>query len=310
VPSRITSASPATDEELSFAHVGTMNNRRPARLLHRLAAMTHWPNLASIAACGVLIAACASTHEGPPDADAGPERDGSVADSRPPPPPPPPVDSGGPDAVPPPMCRPSGVTEVRVREVVTELELVTVTAIERGGGSCGCTPELVWDGALGHSLELCGCCDACDCIDPGYEASTIFYGPAEGDYTITVAGTERALAVRPLSRCGATPPTPTAIRIVPPDPTLVLGGDRVWWAAITAEEWLCCAAPLPLVSPSVSLPERTIDLTLRSCVELDCECVPKAPTTFETWMPLGILPPGSWTLTLGAIVETFDVPAP
>ena len=47
-------------------------------------------------------------------------------------------------------------------------------------------------------------------------------------------------------------------------------------------------------------PDGAIDLTLYSCVQDDCDCVPDRPTDFTAWHSLGALPPGEYSVHAGA----------
>jgi hypothetical protein len=156
------------------------------------------------------------------------------------------------------------------------------------------------------SLGLCGCCEACECIDAGYEASAVFDRVAVGDHSIELDfGRAVPLAVRERDRCH--PVAATGISVVGPDDTLRVGGPRLWWARIQGNEWLCCVDPLPVVDEVRGAPDA-IALELASCVETDCDCEPKSATPFVAWHSLGELAPGTYEVRVGTRSTSFTVP--
>jgi hypothetical protein len=214
-------------------------------------------------------------------------------------------DGGGQDAGPPPLCHAVAGATSTVSRVLLADQPLTVTLRANESSSCACRPRVAAGASFSFVLEACDCCETCDCIDPGYEASVVRAAPPPGDYELELPGGARPLAVREGSQCRVTG-EPTGLRVVGPSPELRTGEPRIWWAAVSGEEWLCCVPPLPAVSQGIG-PMGEIALTVSSCVTEDCACVPPGPTPFEAWHALGEIGPGVYTVVAGRHRATITV---
>jgi hypothetical protein len=203
-------------------------------------------------------------------------------------------------------CRGATADETRMPSVIYTDQQLAVTLLERRGGSCGCSPRVSdGGGTLDFRMELCGCCDACDCVDPGYEASREVGPLMSGFYEVVIPhGVARVQVVEP----GSCRPLPiTSATVIGPDEMLRQGGPLLWWARVVGAEARCCAAPAPAVEQGTG-PMGEIVLSLATCVREDCECEPGPADPLETWHSMGELGPGTYTLVAGATRTTFVVP--
>lgn len=212
------------------------------------------------------------------------------------------------EGVTPPMCRPGDAEEVRHAQVLYPDQPVAATVVSDRGTGCDCDPRVV--GPDDWRLELCGCCDECDCIDGGYEAS--FVGPplALGEHSIVIPHGVATISVHAREDCR--PLEARGLRIVVPSPSRVIGGPRLVWAVVSGAEALCCATPAPAVDSTGIGPMGEIVLSLASCVTADCFCEPPGEIPFEAWHSLGELSPGTHTVvvtsTTGpALVQSFTL---
>ncbi|MDH5494048.1 MAG: hypothetical protein OEY14_19010, partial [Myxococcales bacterium] len=152
-----------------------------------------------------------------------------VVGRRPPPPPPPGI------------CGLSAADEIRMPRTLLRGQPLAISILERSFPGCSCQPSLIGSFPV-YDLQLCECCEDCDCLDAGYEATRVESLPmAPPDQILGVAGRERPLSIRDRASCHRL--APTGLRIVPPAPTLVHGGPPIWWAVLRGEEILCCADP-------------------------------------------------------------------
>ncbi|HJL18563.1 MAG TPA: hypothetical protein RMH99_23080 [Sandaracinaceae bacterium LLY-WYZ-13_1] len=176
----------------------------------------------------------------------------------------------------------------------------TMRAVETPG--CGCMPR-VREVPDAVELALCNCCEECLCIDAGYEGGWTTEPHPVGEHTFFVGG--NALDVRVVERDRCHPTEATGLEVVGPDPHLDQAGEELWWAVVRGTETLCCVPPAPAVEH-----EReggAFDLSVHSCVELDCACVGE-PVDYEAAHLLGELEPGTYTVRIDGFEETFTVP--
>ncbi|MDQ3033143.1 MAG: hypothetical protein M3Y87_12055 [Myxococcota bacterium] len=204
----------------------------------------------------------------------------------------------------PPMCRSVSADETRVPRVLFDDQPLAATLIERDEVSCSCTPaaRLQRSPELALGMELCECCDECDCIDGGYEASVVSDVLPVGTHTLSLPRGPHTVQVTTRDRCRAL--APTGLRIVAPGP-LVRAGPAIHWAVISGTERLCCMPPAPAVDEGIG-PAGERALSLRTCVESDCECI-GAEVPFEAWHPLIDLAPGTHVVRAGAFEEAITV---
>jgi hypothetical protein len=113
--------------------------------------------------------------------------------------------------------------------------------------ACGATPMLSGDG-LRYSLAACGGCEACDCVDPGYEASALTGPLMPGTYTAQVGTASRSFTVAAENACNPVTSWPEGtlhVDVVGPESGLrVASMPRLWWAHLTGTESRCCGEPL------------------------------------------------------------------
>lgn len=205
---------------------------------------------------------------------------------------------------PPPMCRAIEATEVRGATVLYPDQPVAATIRSVGAfAGCGCRP-LVRDVLDAVELQVCDCCDACGCIDHGYEAGWINGPHPVGEHTFFLAGTPLHVRVVPPDSCS--PRAPTELAIVGPDESLTQGGERFYWAVLRGSESLCCAEPLPAVRHGVAA-DGALELSLASCAIDPCDCV-GTPRPYEAWHLLGELVPGDHVVRIAGLEQRFTVP--
>lgn len=206
---------------------------------------------------------------------------------------------------PPPMCHPAEADEARFATVLFDDQPFAATVIDRGPSGCGCTPALApFDGAsLSLDLQLCSCCEACDCIDPGYEASRIGSPLPLGTHPVVIPHGVSQVVVTTRDQCR--PLTPAALRIVSPDPSLRQSATQIHWAVVSGSEMLCCAPPAPAVDEGIG-PAGERALALYSCVREDCACI-GPEVSFEAWHALGDLPAGTHVVRAGPFEATVTV---
>jgi hypothetical protein len=208
---------------------------------------------------------------------------------------------------PPAECRSAPAEGARHARVLFEDQTFAATVTAHGGGSCGCAPRVapIDRHAISLELELCDCCDACECIDPGYEASLIEPPLPIGRHEIVIPHGVATIDVTTRDRCRSN--EPTGLRIVAPDPSRLQGSPRLTWAVVSGIETLCCVAPAPAVGESIG-PGGERALSLYSCVQEDCDCV-GSPVESEAWHSLGELGPGTHVIRAGAHSATIEIPA-
>jgi hypothetical protein len=197
-------------------------------------------------------------------------------------------------------------SETRVPRVVFPGQPLSATLTMDAAGGCGCTPSasLTVDAStVAVDARLCGCCELCDCIDSGYQASVVVDAPPLGDYTLE-DGTGQ-IAVRDPTTCRAL--EPTSLELVGPRDDLSVAGPRLWWAAVSGEQSVCCVEPIAGVREA-AVGAAGIHLELLGCVREDCACVPPGPTPFTTWYALGELPSGVHSVRAGDHEATVTVP--
>ena len=169
---------------------------------------------------------------------------------------------------------------------------------------CGCTARVEASGD-DLSLSLCDCTDSCDDVITPYQAHAV--GPARsiGEHPRSLGGAAAPLSVRAPDECYPLPALGLHVEL--PDPSARQVGPPLVWVGIDGEQGLCCADPLPAVRGEVA-PDGVIDLTLYSCVQEDCFCLPDAPTPFTAWYSLGPVPPGDYVIVAGSERARFHVP--
>lgn len=202
-------------------------------------------------------------------------------------------------------CRGVGGTDFRAPRHLIEGQELSATLTSFDGLSCGCTPSVNVEGEYSFSMELCGCCDECDCIDGGYQSSVVLDPPSLGGHMVVIPHGVTDVVVHERATCSETPAT--SVSVVGPSSELIVTGPRLWWAQVRSEAWVCCAQPAPAVE-RIGAGGRAIELRALSCVQEDCLCDPPAPVPAEAWFSLGELSAGDYTLTVGALTTTFTVP--
>ncbi|HJK90636.1 MAG TPA: hypothetical protein RMH85_30110 [Polyangiaceae bacterium LLY-WYZ-15_(1-7)] len=202
---------------------------------------------------------------------------------------------------PPTECAPMQIDELRAPDVVFEGQGFAFSALQHERTSCSCSPRLRVPLDAGEfRADLCECCEACLCIDPGYEVGfEDAAAPALGE--LVIGDTRHPVQTRSPDEC--TPVEPTGLRVVPPAPGYLRDGPGLWWAVVSGMQRVCCVEPVggvreALVSPGPDTPPNTRTLSLHACTLEDCECI-GAPAPFDAWHPLGELAPGGYSIRAG-----------
>ncbi len=201
-------------------------------------------------------------------------------------------------------CHASEIDEFRAPTVLFEDQPLAMTLIEREASSCHCQPRAVLEGSFDVRLQRCDCCDACSCIDPGYEASLVTTAPSLGAHTFMTPLGARVIHVTTRDPCRAL--EPTGLRIVSPDPELRSSGPAIHWAVVSGVEQLCCVPPAPAIDQGVG-PAGQISLDLRTCVQEDCDCIGEQ-VEFEAWHPLVALESSIHVIRAGRFETTIMIP--
>lgn len=214
-------------------------------------------------------------------------------------------------------CGPMDATGVIAPLVLTVGQTLGLTMSSIGSAfACGATPLLSGNpDQLQWSLVACGGCQACDCIDQGYQASTEIPAPAAGEYTLHVGSMTRPLRVVPADQCQPLPlSSGSDVRVEIVGPNLSLrqaGAPHLWWAHVTGNESRCCGEPVVATSVNSVRPVGAdMAMTLNECSPDPCDCA-GIPHPFEAWVDLGDLPPGMHGIEVPgtAAITQFEVPA-
>lgn len=263
--------------------------------MHTVGGMGRRHGLARWLSAALLLAVGCFSTRAEPAADAG-VRDGGAQDAGP----------GG-DAGPE-RCRPAPVNEARWTETLLPGQAATATLRATEVSTCSCRPERVVGPGLALGLELCDCCDECDCIDPGYEGTARFEGLEEGDHTLALAGlfAPVPVTVAPQDRCFAGA-TVDVIRVDGPEPRFT-AGPRAHWVRLEGTVATCCPGDRPKVAvrPAPGIPE-VIALEVLHCDLCDLLCADPEPTRYVTGYPLLDLPVGEHRIVAGGEEATFEV---
>ena len=180
-----------------------------------------------------------------------------------------------------------------------------VTFDHVASADCGCAPRVSVGFDELVDFALCECTESCDDVLTAYQGHHVGETRPVGEYSRTLAGTPSPLSVRDPATCR--PLEALDLEVALPAHGTRTAGPPLAWVGVSGEEWLCCAEPAPAVR-SERAPDGVIDLTLFSCVQEDCACLPDAPTSFTAWHSLGALPPGEYRLRAGAASARFAVP--
>lgn len=195
-------------------------------------------------------------------------------------------------------------TDFRAPAHLFEGQPYPVTLTSEPASGCSCSPRVAGD-ATSFALELCDCCDECECVDSGYQASAVRDPLPLGAHAIVFPHGAGSVTVHDRAACRSI--EATAVTIVPPRRDLILGGPALTWARVEGEDWVCCATPQAVVEQADTTGPGGIALMLSSCVYEDCDCVPGAPTATSAWFSLGELAPGAYSVRVGDIATTFTV---
>lgn len=202
-------------------------------------------------------------------------------------------------------CRATPVERYLLAEILFDDQALAVTARAPSGG-CGCAPRFASsDPAMPDlSLELCGCCEECECIDGGYEVG--YLGATFPVGTHELATAPGATSFEVVSRDACRPMEPTAIVVVSPDPSLRQAGPRIDWIVLEGVERVCCVPPQAAIDRGIG-PAGEIALTMYDCVRADCDCV-GTEQPVRALHALVDLPPGRHTVRAGTLSATLEVP--
>ncbi len=179
-----------------------------------------------------------------------------------------------------------------------------VTLTSEPGFGCDCDPRVTGAADLSYGLELCECCNECDCIDGGYQAGDVHPPLPIGRHSVGFPHGGGHVDVHPRAEC--TEIRAVGVAIEGPRLDLVQGGQRLWWARVTGEAVVCCVTPEPVVE-QLDTTDGSIGLGLLSCHREDCDCV-GSPVETSAWFSLGELRSGAHQVRVGDLVERFEVP--
>lgn len=215
------------------------------------------------------------------------------------------------EIAPPSTCRAGDIDSLRMTQLIFDDQLFVASAQAPGTGSCGCRPSFRGTGSPLdlRRIELCGCCDECDCIDSGYDVGFVGGTYPVGTHDVlvpsnVVPGGMTSFEVTSRERC--VPLEPAALDTLVPMGGYTPGGPRVHWAAVEGTPRACCTLPRLAVDAAPS-PTGELVLTLYDCTNDDCDC-PGTPRPGRALYPLIDLPPGRHILRAGAHTATLDLP--
>ncbi|MBX7194719.1 MAG: hypothetical protein K1X94_21870 [Sandaracinaceae bacterium] len=189
-----------------------------------------------------------------------------------------------PDA--PALCHTLTPTEVRTPRVLLDDQRLAVTTFAAGAG-CGCSPRVQLTGSARTTvvLEACDCCEECECVDPGYEASTRDGGPLSvGTHVIDTALGPRALLVTTREQSVEVPAE--GLSLAPVSDAVLVGGLELRWLSVQTTVSVCCVEPLVALDAAYDS-EGVLVLTPRQVLQEDCACLGE-PTNVTAWWPLEV----------------------
>lgn len=180
-------------------------------------------------------------------------------------------------------CRAIAPTEVRTPRVLYEDQSLGVTMFAEGAG-CGCRARIANDRAADSlAMELCECCEGCECVDLGYEVSSLEPAGAVGDRLIDTAIGPRPLHVA--SREDASfELEPTGLRAIPASDAISTFGVELRWLVVETTVSVCCVEPLVAIDEELDV-AGVLHLRPRQLAQDDCACVGE-PQTLEVWWPV------------------------
>lgn len=205
-------------------------------------------------------------------------------------------------------CSVANATETRMPRFLHEGQPFAAT-IHAISGECGCTaaiPPILFSHSL--RMELCSCCQACDCVGGSYEASIDSVSLPVGSTTLSIPHGSASVVVVPATTVEHSVVV-TNLRVVGPDHASPGGGPPLWWVEVTGTDALCCATPMPLVDvdPMANHFTSGIALAATSAAQDPCACLGR-PMPFTAWHSLGVLPADHYTLTINGVTTTFSTP--
>jgi hypothetical protein len=195
-------------------------------------------------------------------------------------------------------CRPLRVDELRAPRV--RLPGQSFGFVARGdSGSCGCSPRLDEAGPGDFRVELCGCCDACDCVDPPVEVAHLGEWPRD-----TLKVNEATVDLTVGGEC-RDPAPDMAYTVAAPSWAARRVGPALWMLhAVGTSPYAECCGPRSAVEVTRAGP-REFRASLRDCTP-PCRCA-GPPGRLEAWAPLGELAPGRYSVRLpGGRELSFD----
>lgn len=195
--------------------------------------------------------------------------------------------------------------DFRAAERLLEGQPMSVTSTIDESGGCGCDALVVGAARLDYETQVCGCCPTCDCIDPGYQAGDVGAPLPVGSHEVTFPDGPRTVTVH--ERAGCAPMRVNDLVVEPWRVDLIQGGARLTWARLDGEVETCCAEAEPVVEATRAA-DGAIELTMLSCHQDPCPCVPVNPTPGSAWLSLGELPSGEVVVRAGAREVVATIP--
>ena len=207
-------------------------------------------------------------------------------------------------------CHPIDATRGEAPAATAALRPITAHLVNDGSSStgCGCQPRGVADPTGAISLQACDCCEACPCIDIGYEATVVqtIEAPRDVPITLSVSPLVTTTVVDPTS-CRDGTAIVSGLTTLGPVENVAEAAPIHGWVRVEAYDMRCCGEPLELVT-STSAPDGSIDLTLAECHPDLCDCAPSNRRDASTAVDLGVLSSGTHVVRAGAFTTTVTIP--
>ncbi|MCB9623992.1 MAG: hypothetical protein H6723_11780 [Sandaracinus sp.] len=195
-------------------------------------------------------------------------------------------------------CRDVAIDELRAPRAVFESELLELSAFVHDPAPAPARPSFAkaWTDTTLRSAAVATNATASTEASSSAGVACPFRG------VLRVGDVTRPFGVFAPDVCRAA--TPTALRIVGPEPDYRGVGPRLFWAVVSAAPQVCCGEPFGAVRTIDGAED--IDLELRTCHEDPCPCIgPETP--FDAWHSLGELADGTYRIRVGDLVQVVTV---
>ncbi len=207
-------------------------------------------------------------------------------------------------------CVEMATAEMIAPSLLFEGQAFGVTLRSNVPGPCGCRAELSV-ASVGPSRQLtmqrCSCCEDCDCLATGFEASALFGQSAVGQVELDPSRPIGSVQVHTrLNAMGCRPAVVNTIEIIRPTESAQHSALRLYWARLTGTHRNCCMAKVGFVDRRVG---DDFELEPKSCDTAGCEeCMARVDEPFTSDFLLGSLAPGTYRVAVSNHVSEFTVP--